>query len=92
MIKIINKTYISIIDKNVAMIDFSNSRGFKVVLGFDTAEKVNDMYSIFKDLYQQAFDVRVSKDSYTILVEATKNTKASINPQLNGYIIVFTTI
>ena len=92
MIQVINKTYISITDKSMEMIDFTTSRSFKAVLGFKTIEKMNDVYLIFKDLYYKFFDVRVNKETHTILIEANEHTKASINPQLNGYIIVFTTV
>ena len=91
MIKIINKTYISVIDKSAEMLDFTTSRGLKVVLKFKNYENMNNVYSIFKDLYYTVFSVRINKDANAVLIEANEGAKASINPQLNGYIIIFTT-
>ena len=73
------------------MLDFTTSRGLKVVLKFKNYENMNNVYSIFKDLYYTAFSIRINKDANAVLIEANEGTRASINPQLNGYIIIFTT-
>ena len=87
---IVSEICIKIAEDNMSVLDFSNSRGFKAVLGFETLEAAIGVYSYFKDLYQKDFNIRLHKEAHALLVEATNNTVASIEKKDFGYLITFT--